>query len=259
MSELDGVEITQVLAVGTRSVVSAFGADHVIKVPLASTPDSWIRAEAAYTEAVGAIGAPAPRLERVGELDGRSVSVFERIHGPSMWQHICDHPAEVAVMGRLLADLHHRLISLPVPISLPRQGDRLAAKIRRAAQHDPAVSSVLRSQPANGRGAHLCHGDLHPGNVLLSSNGPIVVDWFDASIGDPVGDVARSSILMGQGVITSELGDHLAGGDPHVVCELHDAYLSRIIELLGIDHRELMAWRAIARAAQRGEHANFVA
>ena len=50
------------IATGTRSTVHALGTDMVAKVPLATTPDAWIRHEAMYTQAVRAAGAPAPRV-----------------------------------------------------------------------------------------------------------------------------------------------------------------------------------------------------
>ena len=42
----------------------------------------------------------------------------------------------------------------------------------------------------------LCHGDFHPGNVLITPAGPVVIDWSSASRGDPFGDVAWTSRLM---------------------------------------------------------------
>ena len=39
-------------------------------------------------------------------------------------------------------------------------------------------------------GAALLHGDLHPGNVILSPAGPVVIDWTNAGAGDPALDVA---------------------------------------------------------------------
>ena len=36
----------------------------------------------------------------------------------------------------------------------------------------------------------LVHGDLHPGNIVVSPTGPIVVDWSDAAVGNPFVDLA---------------------------------------------------------------------
>jgi aminoglycoside phosphotransferase (APT) family kinase protein len=39
-------------------------------------------------------------------------------------------------------------------------------------------------------GASLLHRDLHPGNVIRSPAGPVVIDWTNAAAGDPAFDVA---------------------------------------------------------------------
>lgn len=49
-------------------------------------------------------------------------------------------------------------------------------------------------------GGALLHRDLHPGNVILSPSGPVVIDWTNAGVGDPALDVALLwVIVMGTG------------------------------------------------------------
>jgi aminoglycoside phosphotransferase (APT) family kinase protein len=45
-------------------------------------------------------------------------------------------------------------------------------------------------------GDRLCHGDYHPANLLLGSTGPVLVDWTNASRGDPMADLARTRVLL---------------------------------------------------------------
>jgi Ser/Thr protein kinase RdoA (MazF antagonist) len=40
------------------------------------------------------------------------------------------------------------------------------------------------------------HGDLHPGNVILSEAGAILIDWTDASAGVRAADVAETWTLI---------------------------------------------------------------
>ena len=44
-------------------------------------------------------------------------------------------------------------------------------------------------------GDRLVHLDLHPGNVLLARRGPVVIDWTNASGGDPALDVALTWVI----------------------------------------------------------------
>lgn len=54
-------------------------------------------------------------------------------------------------------------------------------------------------------GAVLLHRDLHPGNVMLSPSGPVVIDWTNAAAGDPAFDVALVwTIALGTGLPGAE-------------------------------------------------------
>lgn len=44
--------------------------------------------------------------------------------------------------------------------------------------------------------AGLVHRDFHPLNVLVTANGPVVIDWSNAGDGDPAEDVAFSQVIL---------------------------------------------------------------
>jgi Phosphotransferase enzyme family len=88
--------------------------------------------------------------------------VQERIHGPRMDEAIGKGELGPEEAGLMLADLLDRLHALP-------WGD----------------------QP-------LLHLDLHPQNVLLGRDGPVVVDWSNARPGPPGLDVAMSGLILTQ-------------------------------------------------------------
>ncbi|HEY2600327.1 MAG TPA: phosphotransferase [Thermoleophilaceae bacterium] len=241
-----------VVARGTRSTVHAFGQHAVVKIPVPSTPEGWIDYEARYAEAARAAGAPAPRLLGIEQVGGRTASVWERVEGTSMWQLVVDRPDLSSALGQLLADIQLGLFELVPPVTLPRQRDRLLSKIRRtAATRDPSFARALDFMPRQVGTPRLCHGDLHPSNVIVGPDGPVIVDWFDASRGDPIADIARSSLtLLSDG---STPPQHLPGSDRATLGALTDAYLARLEEHLEIDHELLARWQAVSAVGRLAE------
>lgn len=124
--------------------------------------------EARTMDYVHSRGYPVPAVEEVSD-DGTAI-VMERIEGPSMVDALGRKPWAVPAQATILADLHHRLHELDPP-------------------------DFLGPAPV-GTGDRLLHLDLHPLNVMISPNGPVVIDWPNAVIGDPMVDVGLAYLLM---------------------------------------------------------------
>ena len=243
------------VAVGRTSDVYEFGAGAVVKVPRPQVPDHWARLEAEFTAAVRTLDVPAPSVVDLVEIDGRHAVVFERISGRSMWEHMLDDTSRIGEFAGLLAETHRRIFAAGPPDALEGLIDRMQRKladVRQISAAERTEAAVLaESRP---RGAVLLHGDLHPGNVLMTDEGPVAIDWFDASIGHPIGDIVRSSLLMRP---FGDRGDppHLPGADPSMLTNLHDAYVGAMSAQLDIAERELTTWEALVAASRLSEGA----
>lgn len=246
------VVLGELISDGRTSEVYRYGTDGAAKVLKPSTPQHWAQVEASFTAEVRKLGVPVPEVRGVIEIDGRSAVLFERIDGPSMWQRMVEHPHEVPQLTRELVDVHRAIHAAGVPAGLPSLVDRLHLKIAgadelsAAEKHD--ANKLLDGLP---RGAALLHGDLHPGNVLLGRNGLAVIDWFDATVGHPHADVARTLLLL-QPTGATDLR-HLPGATEPLVRHVHDDYEAGSID----PDRELTTlhrWcrlRAAGRLAER--------
>jgi aminoglycoside phosphotransferase (APT) family kinase protein len=248
-----GVGLGEQLATGSRSAVFAWGRDAVAKVPFAATPEAWIHFEAHYTAVVHEAGAPAPRFHGIEMIGGRAASIYERVHGRSMWEHMVEHPSQLPGHARLLAELQAHLFTLVPPVALPAQRDRLRCKIREASSRvDPSLVAALELLPPT-MPSRLCHGDLHPGNVIMAGDGPVIIDWFDASRGDQVADIARTSLLMSTRGHGPAGPGHLPGAQPAILDPARDSYLDAIGELVEPDPDDVRRWEAVVAVARVAE------
>ncbi len=238
-----------------RSTVFEWGENSVIKVPLDDTPDAWTDFEFRYGQAVArSADVAVPRFRQVVEHGGRRCVVASRVWAPSMIEALIADPSRAVEFGELLADVQLGLFAVVPSLELPNQIDRLSCKVRMAgARHGIDYADVLEflraSEPVS---LVLCHGDLHPRNVLLAEDGPVLIDWFDTCRGRPVAEVARSLLLLEQ-FGSVDLTPELALIRPETFQSLAAAYLVAVQSALGFDDDELRRWSLVQRIARAAE------
>lgn len=248
------------VAHGSTADIYAWGRAAVVKVLRPGIPDGWAAREAEVTAAVHRAGLPAPATDGVVDVDGRPGIVFERIAGVSLWERMRADPAEIEPVTRRFAAIQGELLAAgPVP-GLPPLADRLAEKIADAGPVDAATrreaGDLLARLPV---GAAPCHGDLHPGNVLVAGDRLVVIDWHDGVAGHPFADLARTSLLLDPAFHAGRLFLHGATGP--ILARVHSAYHEAIGGSGGPDDGSMRAWRAvqaIARLAEPGTPASLI-
>jgi len=248
------VKLGALVGEGRTSDVYGWGADSVVKVPRAWVPDDWAAIEAQLSSEVVRCGVSAPEVRDLTSVDGRQAVVFERIEGPTLWSEMVDRPSEIPALGRAMADLQREIHSTGPSGSLPDVVERTCSKIDDATELSDGdrrdAKSIVRSLP---RGAALLHGDLHPGNVIVSPRGLVTIDWFDAAVGHPLADVVRTSIMCRPTEAETPV-NHLPGASAGAMSQIHELHLEAFGALLAHSGSQLRDWEsvmAVSRLAER--------
>lgn len=255
MSRLTAVG--SLIASGRTSDVHEYGRDAVIKIPRSTVPESWPRYEARNAAAVRALGAPVPEVIDVVRVDGRDAIVFERIVGPTMWELLVAGSARAPELGALLAEVHRRILEVGVPLGVAAMVERVAEKVqvaRSLSSGDRATASQTVAELPSG--AALLHGDLHPGNILMSERGPVVIDWFDAAVGHPVADIVRTSLLV-RPLARPIHRPHVPDMATPTLADLHGAYVAAMETYLRPALVDLPSWEGIIAASRLAEEAEI--
>lgn len=151
--------------------------------------------EAAALRALAGTGV-APRLLDVVSRDGRVGLVLERIARPDMLTILQERPWRVLGLAHTLAQAHLAVHRDVAPADLPDVRTSLAARIRDAGLPSPLQDFALRVLDGLPDGDRLCHGDFHPGNVLVEGDQAAVIDWTAAARGVPECDHIRTLVLL---------------------------------------------------------------
>jgi uncharacterized protein (TIGR02172 family) len=187
----------QRLAEGATAEVYAWEPGWILKLFRDWAPATWVDYEAGVARAVHASGVPVPAVGDVIETHGRRGILYERVDGPSLLRNLMVAPWKVSRIARMLADLHVNLHAQQGNSDLPSQRERFQYKIRKVPNlPEPLKEAVLRLLDTLPDGDRLCHNDFHPDNILMTSKGPVVIDWMDASRGNPHADVVRTSLML---------------------------------------------------------------
>jgi aminoglycoside phosphotransferase (APT) family kinase protein len=179
------------LGAGREAEVYAWGDAAVLK--LYRPGFGGHHAEAAALRSLDGI---APRLLDVVDRNGRTGLVLERIDGPDMLTLLQRQPWRVLQLARTLATAHFTVHSVHAPADLPDLRQVLAARIHDAVLPAHLRNFVTRVLDGLPDGDRLCHGDYHPGNVLLAADRTTVIDWAGAARGAPEADHARTLLLL---------------------------------------------------------------
>ena len=212
-----------------------------------------IRSELYRAQQVQELDFPIPKVGEMVEVNGRHGLTYQRISGQNMLTALQQDPALISTLAPLLADLHHRLHSLPAQPVIRSQHQKLAANIRNAAPlSDTLKAALLAKLEQLPVGNAVCHGDFHPGNIMITDTGEaVVVDWIDCSLGNPIADVARSSILFLGGITGNELPDPVF---EQLLLDFHDQYVAHYFQQRPVDKIEYEAWLPIIAGARLSEN-----
>lgn len=153
--------------------------------------------EAQVARLVQATGVRCPQLLGCTERDGRAGILYARVDGPSLARWLgLKRPWRIRAAARFLAQAHADLHSYHAP-ELPSLRETLRCNILDADMVPASTRDLaMRTLDLMPESDALCHGDLTTDNILLTPNGPIVIDWSEAAHGDPAADVARSLIHL---------------------------------------------------------------
>jgi aminoglycoside phosphotransferase (APT) family kinase protein len=243
------------LAEGREAEILEWGEGRVLRLyrdPAAGArADREMRALAAVRSVLALVPAPYERIE----WQGRPGIVMERVPGRDALAELSRRPWRVtelaALSGRVHADLH----AIRAPDDLPELraalGERIAQDAAIPDRLRAATLAVLATLPD---GTALCHGDFQIANLLLGPRGPVVIDWANATRGDPAADFARTALMIRYGSLPPGTPARIRWGRRLGLALFGRAYRRGYLARRAGDAPRLRSWelvRAVERLADR--------
>jgi len=214
---------------GTMADIHAWAPGQVLKLFKAGVPRRFGEHEARMTRAAFAAGAPAPEVFDEVTLEGRFGIVLTRLDGPTLWQLLLTRAMTSEQAGAILATLYISVHKTPPPsdaLSL-RNWFAYASRVPGGIPEHLAtgvLTLIERLPPGDG----LCHADLHASNVIMTADGPRIIDWAASVRAGAALDLARFHVSFSDLVYAPE------GTDPERPRVLNAAVQAAYAQLAGV-------------------------
>jgi aminoglycoside phosphotransferase (APT) family kinase protein len=239
---------------GYTAEVFRSGDEAVVKLFLPGVSPELIDREIAAGKYVFDQGLPVPEILDLVRVEDRTGIVFRHVSGETLLLSMQRQPQRIFSFAQQFAELHVGIHQIAAPV-FAVQAEQFRSNITTA----PGLSEPIRERlherldDLNTAELRLCHGDFHPDNVLMTANGPVIIDWMAASAGDPVADVARTLLVSETGVPIQKLSlrDRLLISSFRRL--FANAYLNRYCRITRIAKPSVKNWDPIVAAARLNE------
>lgn len=243
------IPLGEPIAHGRTADIYAWEDGFVLKLFHHWFPFEDVEYEYRIAQAVHASGVRSPAVREITQALGRNGLIYERINGETMFTWLKRQPWKVFRFGTALAQFHTQMHACDFNAEVPSQKQKLQNKIKRAdalpVHLKAKLLNALESMPVGNK---VCHGDFHPDNVIMTNNDSVVIDWIDAAKGNPLADVARTSVLALGSASTQTRGMDL------FIRLFHAIYLREYFRFNPNGRGEYRQWLPIVAGARLSEN-----
>jgi uncharacterized protein (TIGR02172 family) len=238
---------------GRTAQILVWDKNQVLKLFREGFTLSTVKKEEKISQLVYEAGLPVPAIYGTIQVEERYGILFERIDGPAMLEEMMSKPNELKYMTNLLAELHVKTNSIKIK-GIRTIHQKLRSQIQKATLLSEKEQKItLTALDRLPKGNTLCHGDFHPGNIIMSTQGPVLIDWVDASQGDYHADVARTYLLYQLAEPDFLNKPELNRTFSFMIKYLVDNYLERYSEMQYLSQESFDMWKLPVAAARLSE------
>ena len=252
------MEKGEVIGKGREAEVLYWGNNRVLKLFYKNFSSDIIEYRYKVDKLIGEIFPNCPIAFEKIEENGRFGIIYEYIEETNLNEFLGKKKTNIRKVTRMLAELHVEMHKYEIKnINSQKNSFKLAIQ-QTDLLDDDQKKEIIKYMEKLPDGNTICHGDLHPENIIVSKNKLYVMDWSNAYSGNPNGDVARTFYVLKYG---------LAPSDEYTIKKsfIHrfffkaikslvaKTYIKHYIKLTGISLKEIKIWDLAIFAARLRE------
>lgn len=210
----------------------------VVKIFKENLPSTESFYEAKKQEYAFSCGLNVPKVLEVRKINGKQAIIMEFINGETLGHHLLKNLNRAERYINVLVTNQKIIHEVKVESDdIERMDSKVHRKIESATSLNQRQKQALLSKLNSLKYVpRLCHGDLHPFNLIINQDVVSIIDWVDASAGDIRADVCRTYLLLSQHSI-----------------DLAELYLQLYCCNINISKSEILQWMPICAGVRVDE------
>lgn len=198
---MNGKGVLELNRIGIGRTAEVFEIDNekILKLFYDGISSESVTCEYAISEALSRKIQNMPKVYELVTEGNRRGIVFQRIQGSHMARVMLKNPAAIPKLVLKFSLLHKSILAVDLQgetLDLANATDvieRCRESHQLAEQEEDIVERFLTASDTR----QLCHGDFHPENVLVDSDGTLwIIDWITVVLCNKMFDIARTYYLL---------------------------------------------------------------
>jgi uncharacterized protein (TIGR02172 family) len=238
-----------IIGEGNTATVYEWEEGKVLKLFYQGYSERAIEKEFLNAMAIRNMSFAKPKAYEIIDYEERFGIVYDKVKGESLLDWLMK-TGDVQSCAVYMAKLHKSILQNKTS-EVPNYKEFLKHHI----QNTQSINlnkreEVLQRIDKLPEGNALCHGDFHPGNILISNGHTIVLDFMNVCHGDPLYDVARTIFLIEYTPVPVELGDR------EVILLLKKTLADSYLMQMNVTREMIQDYLSVIIMARKGECPN---
>lgn len=231
------VSLGEFLAAGNTANLYLWN-NKIVKIFKENLPPTESLYEAKKQEYAYSCGLNVPKVLEVRKINGKQAIIMEYINGETLGDLLLNNLKEAERYINVLVKVQKKIHDVKVESD---EIERMDKKIHRKIESAPTLNQSQKKALLDKLNSlkyepRLCHGDLHPFNLIVNEEVVSIIDWVDATAGDIRADVCRTYLLLSQHSI-----------------DLAELYLQLYCCNINISKSDILQWMPISAGTRLAE------